>query len=459
MSIPRDVRRTAAILVAALLLSGVVAVTIGSRPVAAAGPAFGTPTAAARYGDGVTFSQPFTPSPGIRRVEILISVPGSIGPLAVQVPTPACCAPVILRHTLAEADGHLVPNTRFSARWRVTADDGTTTVGDEAAVVYADTRFDWKTVTGPIVRVHWYKGTLDFGKRALAIGEGGIANAATLLGVTESKPVDFYIYADQTEFYDALGPGTRENVGGEAHADIRTMFALIGPDQIDATWVSVVVPHELTHLVFDTAVKNPYHFPPRWLNEGLAVYLSEGYTDAWRASVEGAVGANSAIPLDGLAGQFPTTRDQFFLAYGESVSAVDFLVRKYGKDALVKLVRSYADGVTDDEAFTAGIGQDVAAFQTAWLKDLGAKAPTAVGPQVGPAGPLPPGWAAQPGAPGPGATGGPVASAGPGAPAGQPAGGSAGDLALIGPIALGFAVAVAVLFIVRARRRRPEHVS
>ena len=40
---------------------------------------------------------------------------------------------------------------------------------------------------------------------------------------------------------------------------------------------TIVVPHELTHLVFDTAVTNPYHFPPRWLNEGLAVYLSEGY--------------------------------------------------------------------------------------------------------------------------------------------------------------------------------------
>ncbi len=90
------------------------------------------------------------------------------------------------------------------------------------------------------------------------------------------------------------------------------------------------MPHELTHLVFDTAVKNPYHFPPRWLNEGLAVYLSEGYTDAWRAAVTNAVRADGIIPLDGLAGQFPTTRDQFFLAYGESVSAVDYLVRKYG---------------------------------------------------------------------------------------------------------------------------------
>ena len=41
------------------------------------------------------------------------------------------------------------------------------------------------------------------------------------------------------------------------------------PSEIDDAWVEIVIPHELTHLVFDTAVDNPYHFPPRWLNEGL----------------------------------------------------------------------------------------------------------------------------------------------------------------------------------------------
>lgn len=450
----RDLRRTAAILAAALLLSSTVAVALGSATVAAADLAFGTPTASAKYGDGVTFSQPFTPFTGIRRVEILITVPGSIGPLAVGVPSPTCCAQVTLKYTLAETDGHLVPNTRFSAHWRVTSNDGSTAVGDEATVLYADTRFDWKTASGPVVRVHWYQGTIDFGKRALAIGEKGIDNAATLLGVTESEPVDFYIYADQAAFYDALGPGTRENVGGEAHSDIRTMFALISPDEIDATWVGVVVPHELTHLVFDTAVKNPYHFPPRWLNEGLAVYLSEGYTDAWRATVEDAVKSDTVIPLDGLAGQFPTTRDQFFLAYGESVSAVDYLVRKHGKDALVKLVRSYADGVTDNEAFTAGIGQDVAAFQAAWIEDLGVRVPTAIGPQVGPVGPLPPGWAAQPGAPAAGTTGGPTATAAPGAPAVTPSGGDSGSGLVVGLVVVGLGLGLIAILFVRSKRRR-----
>ena len=107
---------------------------------------------------------------------------------------------------------------------------------------------------------------------------------AALLGVTETEPIDFFIYADQDAFYDALGPGTRENVGGQANAEIRTLFALITPGEIDDPWVGVVVPHELTHLVFDTAVHNPYHFPPRWLNEGLAAYLSGGLHAGYRAT-------------------------------------------------------------------------------------------------------------------------------------------------------------------------------
>jgi len=36
----------------------------------------------------------------------------------------------------------------------------------------------------------------------------------------------------------------------------------------------------------------------------------------------------------------------FALAYAESVSAIDFMVRTYGRDAVVKLIRSYAAGVT-----------------------------------------------------------------------------------------------------------------
>jgi hypothetical protein len=285
--------------------------------------------------------------------------------------------------------------------------------------VYADDRLAWKTLEGKVVRAHWYDGDAAFGRRVLDIGDTAIADTSKLLGVTETDPIDFFVYADQDKFYDALGPGARENVGGEAHADIRTMFALITPSDIGASWVETVVPHELTHLVFATAIENPYHEPPHWLNEGLAVYLSEGYGQSYKASVRDAVRSDSVIPLAGLVGAFPTSYERFFLGYGESVSAVDFVVRTYGKEALVGLIRSYAKGLSDDEAFTAAFKVDTAAFEAAWLKDIGAKAPVRVGPVAAPVGPLPSGWAGPlvipsvaPEAPG-GSSGGAVSPANP----------------------------------------------
>ena len=117
--------------------------------------------------------------------------------------------------------------------------------------------------------------------------------------------MDFFIYGDQESFVAALGPATGETIVGQAHADIRTMFGLISPATLNDPWVAVVVPHELVHLVFDTAVRNPYRFPPAWINEGLAVYLSEGYSAQRRSLVEDAVRAKDLIPLDALGGQFP----------------------------------------------------------------------------------------------------------------------------------------------------------
>jgi hypothetical protein len=361
--------------------------------VSAADPAtFGQPTATSKFGDGLDFSQPVTIDGSVQRVEILLSTPGGVGPEVEPIPEHPASGSTTLTYHLDLSDGSVTPNTPYTARWRIVGTDGTTVVGPALREVYADDRFDWKTLNGNVVRVHWVQGGADFGRRALKIGDDAVAKAAELLGVTETDPIDFFVYADDQAFYDALGPATRENVGGQAHPDTRTVFGLITPDELDASWVGIVIPHELTHVVFQTAVDNPYHDPPHWLNEGLAVYLSAGFADSDRQQVETAARDGTIIPLDGLDGAFPTTRDRFFLAYAESVSAVDRIVRVSGRDALVKLIRSYHDGVSDDEAFQAALGRDVAGFESDWLAEIGATAPTRLGPRAAPAGPLPEGW-------------------------------------------------------------------
>jgi len=122
------------------------------------------------------------------------------------------------------------------------------------------------------------------------------------------------------------------------------------------------------------------------------VYLSQGYGTSDRDAVASAVAGNHLMPLTALGGQFPTSADRFYLAYSESVSAVDFLIRTKGTQALVNLLHAYSGGVTDDEAFTTATGMDVAGFEHAWLTELGASAPVERGPQAAAPGPVPPGW-------------------------------------------------------------------
>jgi hypothetical protein len=433
--------------VVCLLLTAVVTPASATEPAS-----FGTPRASVAYGKGISFDQPAKLGGRPKQVEILIQFPGAPGAQAIEVRAPDA-TDTMLGYELPVTSGSILPNTKVTARWRVTANDGSMAVGPPVSVTYQDTRFDWKTRSGDLVTIHWYEGTEAFGRRALDIGERAVRETSQLLGVEEKERIDFFVYADRAAFYDVLGPGSRENVGGQANAEIRTLFALIEPDEIDQSWVDVVIPHELTHLIFDTAVQNPYHFPPRWLNEGLAVYLSEGYGSNYRRAVEDAARDGSLIPLEGLTGQFPTTRERFILAYGESVSAVDYLIREYSRDALVGLIKSYARGLTDDEAFSDAIGSDATAFDEAWRSDLDAKDPVAYGPKPAPAGPIPQGWSTVGQPPGSG-DGGAGSSGSPEAPsAARP-----DPLAALPVAALGAAVVGVVLIgvLVRRRRTRPS---
>jgi hypothetical protein len=427
---------------------------VGPLPALAAGPTLEQVSARAVLGEPVVLSATVVADARPRTVEVLVRFPADPATHILA----ATLAGGSRRWTAsATIEDYLAPNTRLDYQFRVTASDGTVALSAPASATVTDDRFLWQTITGTVVRLHWYSGNQAFAQRALDIGQTAISHASELLGVTESQPIDFFIYSDESSFRAALGPGTRENVGGEAHSDIRTMFALITPSEVNADWVDSVVTHELTHLVFNTATNNLYHLPPRWLNEGIAVYLSDGYDDSWRSVVRNAARRQALIPLDGLAGLFPTSYSSFSLAYGESVSAIDYFIGQYGEQTLWDLVRSYANGVSDDDAFRAATGDDLAAFNAAWMASLGAVVPQPYGPQPAPAGPVPVDWQAHPS---PGASG-PPAPATPSARPTQPARPGSGStdplttlvgLWVIISFVVGVVVSIAVLF---GRRRGP----
>jgi hypothetical protein len=441
-----------------VLVAGI-ALLLTTGTVHAADVSFGIPEATATFGESIVFVARVTAGVPLERVELRLRYPATLGSAIIDVPIGSGSASQQLRYVMDLAEGGLVPNTPITATWAAfTGDNADPVLSQPVTVRYDDTSHEWQTLKGDLVTVHWYQGPRSFAQRQLEIGEQALRDANALLGVTDTRPVDFYIYGDQGSYVKALGPGTGETNVGVSFADIRTMFGLISPDTLDDPQVAAAVPHELVHLVFATAVDNPYRRPPTWLNEGLAVYLTEGYPDQRRSLVEEAVRSRNLLPLDALGGRFPADLGRGFLAYCEADSAIDYLVRTDGRDALVALVQAYKDGLTDDEAFTKALGRDLTAFQAGWLKELGAEQPEQYGPQPAPAGPLPPGWDAAVQSPAPASTPGAVNPSA--APATPPAddGGSGGGLETGAVLAAILAVVAVVVIALAVARRRAGRV-
>lgn len=444
----------------AFTVLALVAVVLGVAPAVAADDGavvLDPPSAVVRFGTSITWSTSFTSAEAPVRVELLSRLQGTESWFVREVAAVKTGQSTTGRATYSAefADvGSYLPNGAVQYRFRVTTSSGPV-AGPGASVLIADDRVTWKVIEGNLVRLHWYQGSEDFARRALRIGEDAVASASKLLGVAETEPIDFFVYADPALLQSALGPGTKEFIGGRAVATIRTLFGAVAPGQIGSDWVPVLITHELTHLVFDTATRNAFHAPPHWLNEGLATYLSEGYEALDRQRVANAIVRGTLLPLQALAFGFPQARKElFYLGYAEGTAAVDFFIRTYGEPKLVQLIRSYADGVTDDEAFSAATGGGMAAFAAAWLADAGANAPQAYGPRPAAPGPTPTDWVPA----GPTATPVPTDDGGAATPSATPTPGSdAPGSGFETGVAIGFAgaglVAAAVIVIMLRGRR------
>jgi hypothetical protein len=429
-----------------VVLCALFALLYAAGPVAAAGTiSFGTPAATSKFGVGIVFTQPYSGGT-IKSADLLVTLPGDVGPSVAALDTIGTGS---LVYSMDTSNSGLYPNTPVVAHFEVVLSDGTIQEGPDVSITYADDRYAWHVVVGSVVRLHYIQASDAFAQQMLTWGENGLQKAARFFGVTESKPVDFFVYPSEAVFQQGLSQaGT---IGGVTLSAFRTCFAAVTPG--DSVYGQSVIPHELTHIAFADASDSPYHNPPRWFNEGLAVYMSDGYASSDRQLVSQAVHSGTLRSLLAYSDYFPLDANRIFLAYAESVSAIDYMVRKYGQPAVAKIVRTYAGGTTDDEAFKAGIGIDVATFNAAWLTSVGVT-PTQYGPAPAPTGPVPPGWnGSGPGSvttPGPGATGAgavtgtPQPTAGPGQASStgvddQSAYGVAGIIALAGLLLLGMA--------------------
>lgn len=186
--------------------------------------------------------------------------------------------------------------------------------------------------------------------------------ADSILGPREMAEFRLYLVESDQEFHKLIG-GSFPDWGAAAASPSRNLIALKAPNLTTADKpLAQLAAHEYAHLAVAAAV-SPGH-PPRWLDEGLAMYFSsewsyQDFITVSLASLRGGFIPLAAIDtlnaMDGAAAR---------LAYTESYLAVDYIIGYYGGETLRSLLQALSEGNSIDRSLQGTIGTDLAGFES-----------------------------------------------------------------------------------------------
>ncbi len=342
---------------------------------------FGAERATEQYGQSITFTVGL-PGGAPDRLELLLQF-GPDPDATYVAPVPAGGSSATF--TWDASTQYVTPNTPITYRWRATS-GASVTVTPPATLRYADNRpgLDWQSARIGQATVHWYGAAAAQARRFGDLTSGAVTRATSILGHQLDGPMDIFVYASQSDFFGALGPGAREWTGAATFPDIRTVFMWLGGGP--AGYLDTALVHEVTHVVFYDATNNPYHSPASWLNEGFAVWSEQQNADSAAQTVRSEV-SNGLFSFDAITGQFPIGTRGSSLSYAEGATMVDMIIRTYGNRAMAAIAAAYRNGATDAEALQAGTGVSADQLYADYFSSFGASEPqpvaaATIGPSV-----------------------------------------------------------------------------
>lgn len=180
-----------------------------------------------------------------------------------------------------------------------------------------------------------------------------------------------YIYENRSRYLHF----TRQPLWSDGFADYDKRY--IASHEEAQEFENVLLPHELTHLLFrDFIGKNNYRIP-RWIEEGVAVSQEEPKLDQFEALVKHAIAQGRYIPVSllshvQLVGQSDPAAIQLF--YAEAQSVVRFLMEGAG-DRFLRFCVDLRDGKSMEEALRRNYRQSFSSLddlERKWLATYGA---------------------------------------------------------------------------------------
>jgi hypothetical protein len=129
--------------------------------------------------------------------------------------------------------------------------------------------------------------------------------------------------------------------------------------------------HELCHLVLHQNIKK--NNLPRWLDEGVCQWASGGVaelvTGGGDRALSQAIVSNNVIRIRSLD-RFPQDGKHLLLAYEESKSFIEYIIREYGEHRLLQSLQFLKEGDSIDDSFERSFSVSFPDLEQKWLAYL-----------------------------------------------------------------------------------------
>ncbi len=175
-----------------------------------------------------------------------------------------------------------------------------------------------------------------------------------------------YLIEDIKDF-NRLTRGLLPDWGAAAAFPQRGLIAIKSPDKFNITKsLEELLIHEYAHLAL--AAKCGFYIPPKWLNEGVSMYVSMEWAWSNNLSMSRAAIFGQLLSLYEIEKMNRFSAGKANIAYSESYLAVKYFLDEYGINSFNILLRYIAQGEKLDKALSNSIGGNYKEFNEEFLQ-------------------------------------------------------------------------------------------
>jgi tetratricopeptide (TPR) repeat protein len=206
-----------------------------------------------------------------------------------------------------------------------------------------------------------------------ALAEEAYDTLTKRYGYTPELPIRIEVYPRHADFSVRTVGLAGLGALGVCFGNVLAMDSPAAHERGQFNWGTTLW-HELAHTM---TLGVSEHRVPRWLTEGLSVLEERrartGWGDDLTPDFIAAYERGDVLPVSRLNAGFvrPKYPQQVGFSYYQASLIAEFIEQEKGFDAILRMLRGYADGRTDREVFRDVLGEDIEAFDKrfdAWFK-------------------------------------------------------------------------------------------